>query len=308
MEEESSTAKDAPKEANKDAPTVKSEEYDTPCPAVKSTKVVRYLHRRGSRLGSLSTVADDEITVRSLKTTFTKKKVRQEETVRKTAKAFKQGPATISLKGHKAEKRRVKQSVKSTTEDPEEAKEDAPIVKVKEVKSTKVGRYLHRGDRGPRSDELSVVQSLKTTTSVASIFFLPLNLSPKRKELRKRQRGRGQRHQCKFQQPSAARATRRRNKVSGKVSSPSSGCLKRSSFSKVCCINSRVKSMRPMRKKTPLLVSVMDIMSENDGSCGVMMRQSPPKNRVTRGYQNIHVRVKMPVFFGRNKELVPVHC
>jgi hypothetical protein len=171
VEEESSTAKDAPKEANEDAPTVKSEEYGTPCPAVKSTKVVRYLHRRGSRLGSSSTVADDEITVRSLKTTFTKKKVRQEETVRKTAKAFKEGPATISLKGHKAEKRRVKQSVKSTTEDPEEAKEDAPIVKVKEVKSTKVGRYLHRGDRGPRSDELSVVQSLKTTTSVASIFF-----------------------------------------------------------------------------------------------------------------------------------------
>jgi hypothetical protein len=162
VEEESSATKDAPEEANEDAPTVT---------AVKLTKVGRYLHRGGSRLGSSSTVADDEITVRSLKTTFTKKKVRQEETVRKTAKAFKEGPATISLKGHKAEKRRVKQSVKSTTEDPEEAKEDAPIVKVKEVKSTKVGRYLHRGDRGPRSDELSVVQSLKTTTSVASIFF-----------------------------------------------------------------------------------------------------------------------------------------
>jgi len=189
VEEESSTAKDAPEEANEDAPTVKSEEYGTRCPAIKSTKVGQYLHHGGSRLGSSSTVADDKISVRSFKTTFAKKKARQEDTVRKTAKAFKQGPATISFKGHKAEKRRVMQSVKSTTEDPEEAKKDAPIVKVKDddtshpaVKSTKVGRYLHRGGRGARSDELSVVQSLKLTSSVASNFFLSLNLSPKRKD------------------------------------------------------------------------------------------------------------------------------
>jgi hypothetical protein len=62
-----------------------------------------------------------------------------------------------------------------------------------------------------------------------------------------------------------------------------------------------------MRKKTLLLVSVMDIMSENgeNGSCGVMMRQSPP---ITRGSQSIHVRVKMPVLLvGTWWQLVPVH-
>ena len=190
VEEESSATKDAPEEANEDAPTVKSEEYGTPCPAVKSTKVGRYLHRGGSWLGSSSTVADDEISELSLKTTVTKKKARQEERVRKMAKAFKQGPATISLKGCKAEKRRVKQNVKSTTEDPKEAKEDSPIVKVKEddtsrpaVKSTKVGRYLHREGRGGSSDELPVVQFLKSTTSVASKFFSVIKSVTKKKEM-----------------------------------------------------------------------------------------------------------------------------
>ena len=187
VEEESSATKDAPEEANEDAPTVT---------AIKSTKVGRYLHRGGSRLGSSSTVADDEISELSLKTTVTKKKARQEETVRKMAKAFKQGPATISLKGCKAEKRRVKQNVKSTTEDPKEAKEDSPIVKVKEddtsrpaVKSTKVGRYLHRGGRGARSDELSVVQSLKSTTSVASNFFSVIKSVTKKKAMQEETKG-----------------------------------------------------------------------------------------------------------------------
>ena len=187
VEEESSATKDAPEEANEDAPTVT---------AVKLTKVGRYLHRGGSRLGSSSTVADDEISELSLKTTVTKKKARQEETVRKMAKAFKQGPATISLKGCKAEKRRVKQNVKSTTEDPKEAKEDSPIVKVKEddtsrpaVKSTKVGRYLHRGGRGARSDELSVVQSLKSTTSVASNFFSVIKSVTKKKGMQEETKG-----------------------------------------------------------------------------------------------------------------------
>ncbi len=181
VEEESSATKDAPEEANEDAPTVT---------AVKSTKVGRYLHRGGSRLGSSSAVADDEISELSLKTAVTKKKARQEETVRKVAKACKQGPATISLKGCKAEKRRVKQKVKSTTEDPKEAKEDSPIVKVKEddtsrpaVKSTKVGRYLHREGRGARSDELPVVQSLKSTTSLASKFFSVIKSVTKKKEM-----------------------------------------------------------------------------------------------------------------------------
>ena len=187
VEEESSATKDAPEEANEDAPTVT---------AIKSTKVGRYLHRGGSRLGSSSTVADDEISELSLKTTVTKKKARQEETVRKMAKAFKQGPANISLKGCKAEKRRVKQNVKSTTEDPKEAKEDSPIVKVKEddtsrpaVKSTKVGRYLHRGGRGARSDELSVVQSLKSTTSVASNFFSVIKSVTKKKGMQEETKG-----------------------------------------------------------------------------------------------------------------------
>ena len=186
---------------------MKVEEYDTSCPPIKSTKVKRYLHRGGRQLGYSSTVADDEISLLSLKTTVTKKKERQ----RKMAKAFKQGPATISLKGHKEEKRGFKQSVKSTAEDPKEeapiamAKETFPNVKVKEddascpaVKSTKIGRYLHQGGRGARSstnvvdDDLlttTSLVSLKSTASLASNYFSAIMSLTKKKGMQKETKG-----------------------------------------------------------------------------------------------------------------------
>jgi hypothetical protein len=127
------------------------------------------------------------------------------------AKAFKQGPATISLKGHKEEKRGFKQSVKSTAEDPKEeapiamAKETFPNVKVKEddascpaVKSTKIGRYLHQGGRGARSstnvvdDDLlttTSLVSLKSTTSLATNFFSAIKSVPKKKGMQEETKG-----------------------------------------------------------------------------------------------------------------------
>ena len=218
LEGGSSATNDAPEEeapivkANEDAPTVKVEEYDTSCPAVKSTKVKRYLHRGGRQLGYSSTVADDEIPVRSLKTTVANKKERQEKMAEKMAKAFKQGPAIISLKGHKGEKRGFKKSVKSTAEDPKEeapialAKETFPNVKVKEddascpaVKSTKIGRYLHQGGRGARSstnvvdDDLltkTLLMSLKSTASLASNYFSAIMSLTKKERNAERDKGR----------------------------------------------------------------------------------------------------------------------